>query len=138
MAWLRNPWVVRGCQLLLGVVFVTSGLAKLGDLHSFAVQIHNFRMLPIAVENLLAMSLPWIEFIAGLALVLGIRARSGAAVAAGLTAVFTVAVALAAARGLDIGCGCFGTSDATRVGTSKLLQNGALLLLALVGTLRSR
>jgi hypothetical protein len=40
-----------------------------------------------------------------------------------LLVAFTAGVGLAMARGLDFECGCFGTSDHTRVGAFKLLQN---------------
>jgi len=133
--WVRHPWTIRLGRVAIGVVFLAASLAKLGDLGSFAAQIHNFRLLPIALENLAAMVLPWIELVAGLALVLGIRARGGAWVAAGLMVLFTVAVTLALVRGLDIECGCFGTADASRVGGLKLAQNLALTALAWFATL---
>jgi uncharacterized membrane protein YphA (DoxX/SURF4 family) len=138
MAALTHPRVVRGCRVVAGAVFLVAALTKLGDLHSFADQVHNFRLLPLALENLVAMSLPWIELVAGLSLVSGFRARSGGLVVSGLTVVFTVAVVIAMARGLDIECGCFGTADGTRVGLVKVLQNLAILALGLVSSLRSR
>lgn len=136
VAFLRKPAVLRVARIALGLVFVVAGLAKIVNLGAFADQVHNFRILPVALENLAAMTLPWIEVVAGLALLLGLRARSGAVLAAVLMAVFTVAVAQAMARGLDFECGCFGTADSTRVGLEKLLQNLGLTALALVASLR--
>jgi uncharacterized membrane protein YphA (DoxX/SURF4 family) len=137
-AWLAHPWTVRACQLAIGVLFAWAALAKLGDLRGFASQVHNFRIVPLAAENLLALSLPWIELLAALSLVLGLRPRSGALVATGLLGVFTLAILAALARGLDIECGCFGTADASRVGLAKVLQNAGMLALAAVGSLRPR
>jgi uncharacterized membrane protein YphA (DoxX/SURF4 family) len=136
--FLTNPWTVRICQIAIGVLFAAAALAKLGDLHSFQEEIHNFKMLPVAVENIVAMTLPWIELVAALALILGVRARSGGLVAACLMVVFIAAVAVAMGRGLDIECGCFGTADGTRVGVLKLLENSGMFALAAVGSLRSR
>jgi len=137
-SWLSHRGTVRASQILIGLLFAAAALAKLGDLHSFAEQVHNFRILPLALENLVAMVLPWIELVAALALVFGVRARSAGVVAAGLMAVFTLAVLAAMARRLDIECGCFGTGDATRVGLFKVLENGAMLALALAASLRPR
>ncbi len=137
-AWLAHAWPVRGSQITIGVLFAIAGLAKIGDLRSFAEQIHNFRILPIAAENVMAMTLPWIEIVCALALVSGVRARAGSLLALGLLVVFTVALALALARGLDSECGCFGTADASRVGVRKVLENVGMLVLAWVGTLRRR
>jgi uncharacterized membrane protein YphA (DoxX/SURF4 family) len=133
-----RPLLSRACQVAVGVVFLIAALGKIGDLESFAGQVHNFRLVPVAAENLVAVALPWIEVVAGLSLVLGIRARSGAVVAAGLMAVFVVAVAAALARDLSIECGCFGKAGAARVGWVKLAQNLGLLLLAVGGTIRER
>jgi uncharacterized membrane protein YphA (DoxX/SURF4 family) len=127
---LGHRGLIAVCRVAIGLIFAFAALAKLGDLQGFAAQVHNFRLVPVPLENLLAMTLPWIELVAALALVLGIRARPAAALAFGLMAVFTVAVALALARGLDIECGCFGTADASRVGLSKIAQNLGMAAIA--------
>jgi len=119
---------------VVGILFGWAALAKLADLASFALQVHNFRLLPLAAENLVAMLLPWVELVAALALVLGVRPRAAAWVAGLLLAVFTIGVAQAMARGLDFECGCFGKASATRVGWGKLAQNLGMLLLAWIGT----
>ena len=135
---LRRRPVIRVSQLVVGVVFVAAALAKIGDLGSFASQIHNFRIVPIWTENLVAMTLPWVELIAGLCLVLGIRARGAGVLSTVLMVVFLVAVGQAVARDLDIECGCFGTADAAKVGLQKLLENTLLTLFATVASLVPR
>ena len=132
---LRNGHLIRICRVIMGIVFIVAALAKIGDVAAFSTQIHNFRMMPVSLENLVAMTLPWVELLAGLSLLLGIRPRSGGLIVTVLMAMFLVAVAVALGRGLDIECGCFGTADATRVGLSKLSQNLVMLILAFIGTL---
>ena len=121
-----RPRLSRLCQVAIGLVFAAAALTKLGDLGRFAQDVHNFRLVPVAAENVVAMTLPWVELVAALALLLGVRARAGAVVATGLLVLFTVAVGLAIARGLDIQCGCFGTADASRVGLFKVIENVGL------------
>lgn len=135
---LRHPAVIRGSQWLIAAVFIAAALPKIGDPAAFAQNIHNFRLMPVALENLWAMTLPWIELTAGLALLSGFQRRAGAWIAAALMVIFTVAVGLAVVRGLNIECGCFGTADASRVGLSKLLQNLGLVLTAGVACQRER
>jgi uncharacterized membrane protein YphA (DoxX/SURF4 family) len=135
---LSAPWILRVAQIVTGLVFLAAGLSKLGDLPSFALQVHNYRVLPIWSEHLVAMTVPWIELVAGLALVLGVRPRAGALVATCLLGVFTLAVAAAWVRGLDFECGCFGKASASRIGLAKLAENGAYLLVAAVAVLRPR
>lgn len=135
---LRHPRLIRVCQIGIGLLFLAAALAKIGDVAAFARQLHNFHMVPLWSEHLLAMTLPWIELVAGLALVLGIRPRAGAVVVTASLVVFTAAVAVAMARGLDIECGCFGTADGSRVGFVKLVENLGMLLLGVVASLRAR
>ncbi len=135
---LTSPWLVGLCRIAVGVVFIAAALAKIGDPGSFATQIHHFRIAPVALENLVAVLLPWVELLTGLALVLQVRPRSGAWLAAAMMAAFTIMVASAMARHLDFECGCFGTADATRVGAKKLLENLALTGAALIASLRAR
>jgi putative oxidoreductase len=132
----RHPGVVLVAQLGIAVVFLAAALGKIGDAGAFARQIHHFRLLPLGLENTLAITLPWIELVAALALLLRFRPRAGAVITAGLMGLFVFVVAAAVARGLDIECGCFGTSDASRVGTAKLIENVGLLALALIASLK--
>jgi putative oxidoreductase len=130
--------VRRGAQIVLGLLFVLAALAKIVDPASLAREVHNFHLVPFWSEHLVAMTLPWIELVAGLALVLGIRPRAGAWVVGGLLLAFTFGVALAMARGLNFSCGCFGTADGTRIGWTKLGENLGMLALAALGSLRPK
>lgn len=136
--FLTSPRTIRVSQIAIGVLMAWAGMAKIGDLRGFAEQLHNFRMMPVPIENLIAISLPWIELVAALALIFGVRARAGALLAGAMLGTFTVAVLVAMLRGLDIECGCFGTHDATRVGWLKIGQNLTMLALAWVGSARRR
>src|SRR5262249_10725802 len=97
-----------GLRGALGVLFVWAGLAKLGDAQQLAPGIANCRMLPASLGAPAAVALPGVEIAAGLALVLGRWLRAAGLLAAGLLAVFAVAVASALGRGINLECGCFG------------------------------
>jgi uncharacterized membrane protein YphA (DoxX/SURF4 family) len=126
--------LILTCRIVMGAVFVYAAMSKIGDVATFSQQIHNYRMVPIWSENLIAMTLPWIEMFAGLSMLLGIRPRGGSTIVTLLMAVFVVAVIVALFTGLDIDCGCFGTAGATRVGLAKLAENLVMLILAFIGT----
>lgn len=135
---LSHPNLVRLAGLFTGVVFIIAGLAKIGDMAAFATQVHNYRLAPVALENLIAMILPWIEVVAGVSLITGVRRRPAAWICAGLMIFFTIGVAQAAARGLNFECGCFGKADSSTIGVRKLLENVGLSVVALIATLRRR
>jgi putative oxidoreductase len=137
-AKLAHPVLVRAAQLAIGLVFLAAALAKIGDMPYFAQQVGNYRLAPMWAVNLLAMTMPWIELVTGLALVVGPRRRAGAALAFAFMLVFTVAVGAAWARGLDFNCGCFGKAGAGAIGASKFAENLGFTLLALLAFLPPR
>jgi uncharacterized membrane protein YphA (DoxX/SURF4 family) len=114
-------------RLLVGGLFVVAGIFKIVQPAEFATDIGNYRLLPHALLNLMAITLPWVELVAGGLLLAGRWRRASALVVSVLMLVFVVAVAQAMMRGLDFRCGCFGTVGATQVGWTKLAENLALL-----------
>ena len=65
--------------------------------------------------NLFALVLPWLELLAGVALLLGLWTRSSAALVGLLLVVFIAAISFNLYRKNAIDCGCF---DVTAVGRS--------------------
>ncbi|HUC42748.1 MAG TPA: MauE/DoxX family redox-associated membrane protein [Candidatus Sulfotelmatobacter sp.] len=142
--WVRiasHPFVVGGSRLAAGLIFIAAALPKIADLHAFAGSVHNFHLeplIPTAAVNLLAMTIPWMELVAGCSLVLGLKPRAGAFVYTGLMAAFTIGVIAAMARGLSFECGCFGKASATTVGATKLAENLGMLVLGVLAGVERR
>ena len=140
-AFLLHPTVRRAAQLAAGLIFLASALPKIADLAGFAGSVHNFHLepfVPMAATNLLAMTIPWVELVAGLALVAGVRPRAGAFVYTALLAVFTIGVIAAMARGLSFDCGCFGKAGAGPIGALKLAENLAMMTVGVIAALERR
>jgi putative oxidoreductase len=104
-------WPVCVLRLLVGGVFLVAGGLKAADPAHFAADIDHFRLLPYFSVAPLALYLPWLEIICGLAVIAGAARRSALLLLLGLTVVFIVAIASAWMRGLDIRCGCFGAAS---------------------------
>jgi len=101
-------WPLR---LALGGVFVYAGVMKALDAQQFAIDIQHYELTPWTVSIVAAVYLPWLEIIAGVALLVR-RFFVGAIALIGLmAAVFLVAIGSAWWRGLDITCGCFGREE---------------------------
>jgi len=129
---LRNPWLSLIARLVVGGVYVYAAVDKIIHPDEFAKIVHNYHILPGSLINVFALILPWLELICGIALIVGTRNLGASTILAGLTAVFIVAVGINMARGVNIACGCFSTSSqARRLGTMLLIEDAALLLLAL-------
>jgi uncharacterized membrane protein YphA (DoxX/SURF4 family) len=138
--FLRHPWLHRLLGVTVGVVFVYASHDKIWLPEEFARIVYHYQIigpsdaLPPLLPNLLAVSLPWVELLAGLALVVGLWRRESALLVAVLLFVFIVAVSSTLVRGIDIeNCGCFALDAAGRAAGIKLiLEDLALLAGALV------
>jgi uncharacterized membrane protein YphA (DoxX/SURF4 family) len=95
-------------------------------------------MLPLPVERVLALVLPPLELLVGLALIVGVLDAGARVVVFALMLVFTIAVGTALARGLDISCGCFDTEGGAKVGVAKLAENIGLTAVAFWLAFRER
>ena len=109
---LASPWLTVRVQIALGVFFVAAALPKVVDPPAFAHMVYNYRLVPGALVNLMALVLPWFELMAGIALILGIWTRTSAALVGALLGVFVVAISVNLARGNAIDCGCFDVTAA--------------------------
>ncbi len=117
---------------LLVVMFFAAGVSKLRALDTFEGVVHNFRLLPNALVRPVACVLPVIELAVALALLLPATRIYGAWAAAGLLALFTVAVAINLIRGRrEIDCGCFSSELKQKLNWWIVVRNVALAGLAL-------
>ena len=110
--WLTHPWLTIRVQIALGVIFIVAALPKVLDPPSFAHMVYNYRILPGGLVNITAMVMPWVEILAGLALILGVWTRPARWLIGLMLAVFIIAIAFNLARGNAIDCGCFDVSAA--------------------------
>ena len=96
-------------RLVLGGVFLYASFDKILHPQAFSETVYNYQVLPDAAVNLVALVLPWLEFLLGLCLVTGIWMPGAVLMTTGLLLVFIGALVFNLARGLDIHCGCFST-----------------------------
>ncbi|MGB8352791.1 MAG: MauE/DoxX family redox-associated membrane protein [Chthoniobacteraceae bacterium] len=120
---------LRLLAVVVGAIFIYAGVLKALDPARFATDIGNFKLLPWHATVLLALYLPWLEIICGIALIFR-QLYSGALLLLGfLCLVFLGALGLAKARGLDIACGCFGRMLVHSVAVSIAIDLGILAAL---------
>jgi uncharacterized membrane protein YphA (DoxX/SURF4 family) len=131
-------WTLVSIRFVLGLVFLSAGLSKLGDPLRVLASIYSYQTpVPDIVASAIAHGLPWLEILLGLALLSGLFLRVTASLAAGLLGVFFILTAQAWWRELPIDCGCIDLSAlhpslailSTPLGAA--LRNLVLLALAL-------
>ena len=107
MTRLANPRVQLALRLLLGAFFVYASLDKIASPAGFAKIVYQWQVAGPVPSNLVAATLPWVELLAGLLLIVGVWRREAALVIALLLVVFLGAAASVLARGIDVqNCGC--------------------------------
>jgi uncharacterized membrane protein YphA (DoxX/SURF4 family) len=93
---------------IVGGIFLISGLAKISDPVRFILTLREFRLFPEIIVPFTAIYLPWLEFILGLCIVVGIMHRTAALMLSCLIGAFTLAIVSLIFRGIEVDCGCFG------------------------------
>jgi hypothetical protein len=82
--------------------------------------LYNYRIVPGALVNLMALVMPWIELLCGLALILGIWKATARTFIAVLLVVFIAAISINLLRNNVIDCGCFDVSEAGKTRDERL------------------
>lgn len=124
---LKNKYLLFLYRVIVGFVFIYAGILKISDPAGFSDAINNYDLLPLSFVNFFAITLPWIEVVAGLFLLFGISVKENSLIISVMLVVFILAIVVSLGRGLNIECGCFGTSSGTKVGIIKLVENIILL-----------
>ena len=108
---LAHPVLGLVLRVYLGGVFVYASMYKINYPAEFAESIAAYQLVPFWALNPAALLMPWLELIAGVLLVIGVRTRAAAVAIGGMLALFSLAVLLALARGIPVGCGCFSSLE---------------------------
>jgi uncharacterized membrane protein YphA (DoxX/SURF4 family) len=95
-------------RLIVGVVLIWAGAAKVTSPALSARAVRAFQILPYDFAGYVGYALPVVEILVGILLVIGLFTRLSATVGVLLMLAFIIGIASAWVRGLSIDCGCFG------------------------------
>jgi len=126
---LNNKYIPFLLRLILGGIFIYAAAGKILYPAEFSEAIANYQMVPVKANNFIAITLPWVELIAGLLLFNGFKTQSANVIIFLCLFVFSIGALLALARGLDINCGCF-TEASRRVGLIFLAEEAGLFFMS--------
>jgi uncharacterized membrane protein YphA (DoxX/SURF4 family) len=141
-------WIGR---LVLGGIFVYAGFSKLlmpnnahlwpmfflkfsisMNISVFAQQVESYKLISPEASQLVAHTLPFVEIVLGLLLLIGWRLRIWATAITAIMVGFLAVVTRAYLLHMDINCGCFGTPE--KLTGMTIVRDGALVALALLMT----
>jgi uncharacterized membrane protein YphA (DoxX/SURF4 family) len=137
-------------RLVLGGIFIYAGFSKLlmpnnhlwpmfmlkfsisMNISSFAQQVESYKMISHEASQVVAQTLPFVEIVLGLLLLIGWRLRIWATAITAIMAGFLAVVTRAYLLHMDINCGCFGTPE--KLTGMTVVRDGAFTVLALLMT----
>lgn len=120
-------------RLGLAAIFILAGLLKLKDPGAFAHAIAQYELAPEGVIPLLAIGLPVVELIAGVALLFDMK--GSLSVTAALMLLFIIVLGYAVLNDLDIDCGCFTLEEMQEKTTAKQAFYRDLVMLGAIAFL---
>jgi putative oxidoreductase len=103
----QNSWVELASRWVLGLTFIYSSYGKILSPADFAKIIYGYDLFPVALINLIAIILPFLQLVAGLALILGTYPRSAVLIVNALLLAFMILLSINLVRGHEFNCGCF-------------------------------
>jgi len=93
-------------RLVLGFIFIYFSWDKIVNPELFAKLVVNYDMIPSNLINVGVLVLPWLEFIIGLCLIMGVFIDTAALISISLLSLFIMMILQAFLRGKSIDCGC--------------------------------
>ena len=99
-----------GARLILGIIFIYASYDKILHPEAFAKIVYNYQLLPNELINITAIFLPWLEFVTGVILIIGLWLHGAVMITNVLLLTYLGALIFNMVRGLDINCGCFSST----------------------------
>jgi peroxiredoxin/uncharacterized membrane protein YphA (DoxX/SURF4 family) len=121
--------LLLAARLILAAVFLVSGISKLFDLAGSQAAMRSFGV-PESLSRVGGVLLPIVELVIAVFLIPQSTALWASWLALLLLAVFIVGVAYNLSRGRTFDCHCFGQLTTSEIGTSTLVRNVVLAVLA--------
>jgi uncharacterized membrane protein YphA (DoxX/SURF4 family) len=126
---MRQAFFVIG-RLALAAVFLWAAYTKLRDPWMiFAMEIDAMQIVPGAMVEPVARTMPWVELLLGVLLAIGIQTRYVATVASVVLLGFFSMLVFLYLKGFQGDCGCFGPGE--RLGPKTLARDGVLVALSI-------
>lgn len=119
-------------SIILGSIFLLSSVPKLRHPKGFVFTVLNYQVLSPTLSKIYALMVPPLEFFIGLSIFSGTAVRLDAIITLVLLINYMFAVSINMARGRTLECNCFGSMRKQRIGWWLLLQDGSLVLAAIV------
>lgn len=114
-------------RIWIGFFFIYASMSKIPYPAQFAEATANYRLVPYWLLNFGAVILPWVEFVCGLFLVIGLMSRACTILIGLMLVMFNIMILINMYWGIPITCGCYDTVGEP-IGWKKIAQNAVMLI----------
>jgi uncharacterized membrane protein YphA (DoxX/SURF4 family) len=130
---LNNSWFELVCRWILGITFIYASYHKILVPAEFAKIIYGYDLFPGNLINLIAIVLPFVELVCGIALILGVFSRSATLIVSAMLVGFIIILSINLIRGHEFDCGCFSSVETRFAGSVEvtILRDIIYLILGL-------
>lgn len=132
------PWVAVAARVLVGGLFVFSGISKLILPHGEVMAlVKQYQVIPDLLVSPIAAGLPWLELVSGTALCIGFLTTPAAWLVATQLVGFSVLMVVVLVAQIPIDdCGCFGNLGIRETPLHVLIRD--LILLGILSSVLTR
>ncbi len=129
---LSHPVLLLACRLFLAYIFLSAAVTKMIDPKAFVRELLGYQLFPDFTVNVIALGLPALELLTGIAIIAGPFIREAALWLCLLIIGFGGGMISAMARGLNIECGCGLPGGPSLVSWLTLLRDVGFFIPALI------
>jgi len=116
----NNSWVELAVRWILGLTFIYASFHKIISPADFAKIVYGYDLFPEMFINLIAIVIPFLELVAGFALIIGFYPRSAAIIINALLLAFITVLAINLVRSHEFDCGCFSAGQSGYASSPKV------------------
>jgi putative oxidoreductase len=113
-----NAWVELSARWILGITFIYASFYKILEPAGFAKIIYGYDLFPHLAINLMAITVPWLELVAGAALLAGIYPKSAALMINVMLAAYIIILSINLIRGHRFDCGCLSPGQVSYINSA--------------------
>lgn len=115
-----------GCAVArtgIGIILIYAAIPKISHPDRFLNTVMMYNMAPSGVNLVFGATIPWLEMLVGISLVMGLYISGSLIIAAGLFTLYAGAISAALHRGSTFDCGCFGDASRSPIGKAALFRS---------------